>query len=382
MLLSLFIFHSQAQPQLSSQAYISLITCSPGKKLYEAFGHSALRVHDPVNKIDRTYNYGTFDFDQPGFYSNYAKGRPVFMLNVTPTLHFINSYVTENRSVFEDILNLSQQQKQRLYELLEENYEPENRNYLYDYLYDNCSTRIRDMLIKVLEEAVVFDSAHLRREYSFRELMDLYLKPQPWGDLAIDLALGSEIDAKARPYQYMFLPDFLQAAFQHAKISAGGSVIPLVKNSTVIFKAQPEEIQKSLFTPLNIFWLAFFLFLLKTVLDIRKKKFSAAPDLIFFLMTGITGILIAYIAFFSNHHARGNFNLLWALPTHALFALLLPFKRGKPVRFYFLIASVMAIIAFAGGICFFPQKMHGAVVPLILIIAMRGAVLFREMGSY
>ncbi len=369
----------RAQPQLSSEAYISLLTCSPGKELYEAFGHSALRVFDPVNKIDFTYNYGTFDFDQPGFYSNYAKGRPVFMLSVSHTRYFINAYVLDNRSVFQDILNLTPEQNQKLFELLEENYEPENRNYRYDYIYDNCSTRLHDMLVKVLNGNVVFDSSHIHPSYSFRGLMDLYLKNQPWGDLAIDLALGSEIDAQAKPYRYMFLPDFLQSGFKNAKIRTGDSLLPLVKNSTVVFKAESEETRKSFFTPAVIFCFPFFLFLLKTFFDFRKQKISFAADVIFFFMVGLTGVLLAYISFFSDHHAKGNYNLLWAMPAHLPFALLLPFKKMKWVRFYFLAAAILAVGVLAGGFTFLPQQMHGAIIPLILTVAMRAFVISRKM---
>jgi len=381
-LCSFLLFNSALpQPRLSSQAYISLITCSPGKALYEAFGHSAFRVYDPQNKIDLTFNYGTFDFDKPGFYRNYAKGRPVFTLSISPSRYFINAYVMDNRSVFEDILNLTPEQNQQLFELMQENYLPENRDYVYDYIYDNCSTRLRDLVVKLLHGNVVFDSSHITQAYSFRGLMDLYLKPQPWGDFAIDLALGSEIDQQAKPYQYMFLPDFLQTGFQHAKIPAGDSFIPLVRESKTMFKAYPEEEENSLFTPVNLFWMLFFLFLLKTVVDGRKEKISLIPDIIFFLLLGLTGILVAYISFFSDHHAKGNINLLWAMPLHLPFALLLPWRRLAFVRFYFLIAAILAITAWLGGLTFLPQAMHQAVIPLILIIAMRGTVIFFEKNS-
>lgn len=366
------------QPQLSSQAYISLITCSPGKRLYEAFGHSAFRVYDPENEIDLTFNYGTFDFERPGFYSNYAKGRPIFMLSVSPTRHFINAYVQDNRSVFQDVLNLTREQNQRLFELLQENYAPQNRDYVYDYIYDNCSTRLRDMIVKLLGANVIFDSAHLTTSYSFRGLMDLYLMPQPWGDLAIDLALGSEIDAKASPYQYMFLPDFLQSAFQHAVVMKGDGAEPLVKHSTVIFKAGPENSPQSIFTPVRILWMVFFLFLIRTVIHLRQERISLLPDMMLFFITGMLGILIAYISFLSNHHASGNYNLLWALPTHALFALLLPFRKLKFVRFYFLATAILAIAVLAGGYSVLPQKIHYALIPLILSLAMRAAVIFAK----
>ncbi len=373
------VLGARLPPRLSSEAYISLITCSPGKVLYEAFGHSAFRVYDPVNKIDVTFNYGTFDFDRPGFYSSYAKGRPVFTLSIAPTGNFISAYVMDNRSVAQDILNLTPGENQKLFGLLIENHQPENRDYVYDYIYDNCSTRLRDIIARVLNGKIVFDSTHIKESYSFRDLMDLYArKDHPVGDFAIDLALGSEIDAKAKPYQYMFLPDYLQAGFRNARILDGDSSIPLIKNSNVIFKAGPEEIPKSLLTPVSVFWCVFLIFTAITIFDLRRGKVSIAPDMLFFFIIGLTGCVVAYISFFSDHHAGGNYNLLWAMPTHLIFALLLPFKNLKRVRFYFLLAAALAVAAWSGGLTIFPQQMHFALIPLILTIAMRGVLIYKK----
>lgn len=378
--LNVLSFSLQAQvPQLSPESQISLITCSPGKELYSAFGHSALRVHDPANRIDRTYNYGTFDFDQPNFYSNYAKGRPVFILSVAPTKYFVQAYVYENRSVYEDALQLTQEQKQRLYELLEENFLPENREYRYDYIYDNCATRIRDMLEKVANKAIVFDTFAAPPASTFRELMDLYLENQPWGDFGIDLALSSVIDTFAPPYYRMFLPDYLQKGFQNARITTGDSSVRLVKDSSVIYAAEPEKQEQSFFTPLSIFWLLFVLFLLKTVFDFRRKKFSVAADVILFALVGLAGIVIAYISFFSDHHAAKNYNLLWAIPTHVVFAALLPLsKKLNWVKYYFLATAIVTAILFLGGLTFLPQQFHTAFYPIMLTLIMRSAVIFRR----
>ena len=365
--------------QLSPESNISLITCSPGKELYSAFGHSALRVHDPVNGIDRTYNYGTFDFDQPNFYSNYAKGRPLFMLNVSQTKYFVRAYVYENRSVFEDVLQLTQVQKQQLFELLEENYLPENREYRYDYIYDNCATRIRDMLEKVVNKPVVFDTFSVPPAYTFRELMDLYLENQPWGDFGIDLALSSVIDTFAPPYYRMFLPDYLQKGFQNAHVVEGDSIVQLVKESAVIYEAEPEKQEQTLFTPLNLFWFLFILFGLKTFFDFRRDNISFAADIILFALVGLAGIVIAYISFFSDHHAARNYNLLWAIPTHLIFAALLPFsKKLKWVKYYFLGSAVITSIAFIGGFTFIPQKFNFAFYPIMLVLVMRSWVFYKK----
>ncbi len=377
----LFFFALQlgASPQLSEEAKISLLTCSPGKALYEAFGHTALRVSDPVLGLDKTYNYGTFDFNQPNFYLNFAQGRQYYMLSIAPTRYFIGSYMYDNRSVYEDVLNLTLPQKQALFEMLEENYLPENRNYRYDYIYDNCATRIRDIVNKVLEGNVVFDSAHITQVYSFRQLMDLYLEPQPWGDLGIDLALSSTIDVKAHPYQYMFLPDFLQSAFQNAYLPEADSMIPLIKESRTIYTAIPENETKGFLTPSILFWCIFIFFLALTCINLSKKKYSVLPDVILFFLIGLMGVIIAQISFFSDHHAARNYNLLWALPTHLLFALLLPFKKLKLLhRYYSFITIAITTFAIAGSLSFFPQQIHVAAYPLMLTLLLRSGMIFKH----
>lgn len=362
--------------QLSSQSYISLITCAPGKELYSAFGHSAVRVYDPLNHFDRVYNYGTFDFNQPNFYSNYAMGRPIFMLSVWPMGNFMDEYMDENRSVVEDVFNLTQEQKQRLFEFLQENNRPENRQYRYDYIYDNCSTRIRDILVKVTNGAIAFDTTNMPK-YTFRQLMDLYLGPQPWGDLGIDLALSSVIDTTTKPYYYMFLPDFLRKEVLHGTIMQDGVAKPLVAESVNIFTARQEEPEKSFFTPLVLFWTICFLFAIKTAIDLRRGKVSLKVfDVIFFAIVGLVGMAIAHISFFSDHHAARNYNLLWAIPTHFIFAFLLPFsKKWNWVKYYFLAAAIITSIAFIGGATFIPQQYNTAFYPLMLTLIMRSGVI-------
>lgn len=131
---------------LSDSSRISLMTVAPGDFLYSTFGHSALRVFDPVNNIDRCYNYGTFDFDQPNFYLNFCRGKLLYSLDVEPGRHFVRGNLQDNRPMQEQVFDLGAAQRQRLFNLLETNALPENRSYKYDFFYDNCATRIRDIV--------------------------------------------------------------------------------------------------------------------------------------------------------------------------------------------------------------------------------------------
>src|SRR6185295_5483513 len=154
-LLSLTAFSQKFR--LSPEAEISIITCGPWQgEVYSAFGHNAIRVYDPVNRIDDAYNYGVFDFNQPNFYLNYTRGLLLFKLGVYPYPDFRNIYIYYNRSVTEQVLNLSDLQKQAVYDFLEWNARPENETYRYDYFYNNCATQVRDVFVKVLQDSIHF----------------------------------------------------------------------------------------------------------------------------------------------------------------------------------------------------------------------------------
>jgi hypothetical protein len=136
--------------QLSDQAVISLITADPGEELYSLFGHSAIRVKDTVNNQDLVFNYGTFNFNTPNFYMKFTRGKLLYMLSIQQFDRFKRSYEYEKRDLKEQILNLTQDQKQAIFQFLLWNYQPENRYYKYDFFFDNCATRIRDVFIDEL----------------------------------------------------------------------------------------------------------------------------------------------------------------------------------------------------------------------------------------
>src|SRR6185295_4475360 len=239
-LVSLHAF-SQGVP-LSEQAQISLITFGPDQEeFYEAFGHSAVRVADPGRGIDYAYNYGVFSFNQPNFYLNFTRGHLYYQLGVYVYPDFRDAYISANRFVHEQVLNLNPGQKQKIFDYLEWNAQPENQTYNYDYFFNNCSSKIRDVFADVLKDEIQFDGSFIKTDYTIRQLTDLYLDHQPWGDLGIDIGLGSTIDRKATPYEHMFLPDYLESCFDHALINMNGSFSTIIREKTVVFQSRPEK---------------------------------------------------------------------------------------------------------------------------------------------
>jgi hypothetical protein len=359
---------TKAQPDtLSASAEISILTLGPFQgEVYSAFGHSAMRVFDPVLGIDDAYNWGVFDFDQPNFYLNFARGRNNYKLGVYPYDRFRDYYIYYNRYVHEQKLNLSQQQKQKLYEYLLWNAQPENRSYRYDYFYDNCATKIRDVMVAVFGDSVRFDGSYITTTYTIRDLTDIYLVYQPWGDLGIDICLGLPMDKKASPYEYMFLPDYIESSFDHAVLNN----VPLVNEKISVYESRDEEYPKSAIHPLTAFISLAVIALLLSIWDFKRKKLSMWFDAILFGVVGFIGVSLFLLWVATDHKAAANnFNLLWALPTH-LVAVFAFYKSPKWLKKYFLITAVIAALTLLTWPVL-PQKLNYTLVPLVMALCIR-----------
>jgi hypothetical protein len=371
-LLLLLPILSKAQISLSAQSKISVITCGPYQgELYSAFGHSAFRVYDPAKGIDEAYNYGVFDFNQPHFYLNFARGYLYYKLGVYDYKAFEYYYIYHNRSVHEQVLNLNQQQKQKLYDYLLWNAEPENQYYRYDYFYDNCATKMRDVVATVFKDSVKFDGSYITTDYTIRDLTDIYLKHQPWGDLGIDICLGLPMDKKASPYEYMFLPDYVESGFAHA--SLGTVATPLVKETNRVFDAQEETISFSFFHPAIIFSFFLILTLAISYRDWKRKKITHFYDAIVFTVVGLLGLVLFLLWIATDHKAAAkNFNLLWALPTH-LIAVIAFLKQPKWLKKYFLVITVICVLLLVGW-PLLPQQLNYSLIPVVIALGARSFV--------
>jgi hypothetical protein len=358
-------------PLLSSNAEISVITIGPWQgELYSAFGHSAFRVFDPALRIDDFYNYGVFDFDQPNFYLNFARGHLNYKLGVDPYPLYRDYFIRHNRYVHEQILNLDSAQKQVVFDYLFWNSQPENAYYFYDYFYDNCASRLRDILKSNFQDDLRFDSTFITTNYTIRDLTDLYLRYQPWGDLGIDICLGLPMDKTARPYEYMFLPDYIESSFDHAVLVNEGSTKPLVREKISVYESLPEEPPRSLIHP----WLAFGLLLAATIWvtwkDWRAKKTSKWFDMMLFGVVGLVGLLLLLLWVATDHRAAAkNFNLLWAMPLH-LFVLPAFLKSRQWTGSYF--RGIAALLVLTLLFWFWlPQQLNLFLVPVVISLALR-----------
>lgn len=361
---------------LSNDAEISLLTCGPGNDLYSVFGHSALRVSDPKLGIDAIFNYGTFQFTDD-FYFKFTTGKLNYMLSVSIYKGFISSYIYENRDVIEQQLNLSQTQKQKLFKILLTNNKPENRYYLYDFFYNNCSTQLRDKLLEAAGNDLTFIPKENQIPLSFRQNLDGYLTQMDWSDFGIDLALGLPCDKNPNHLEDMFLPDELMNAFDRATIKINNTQQPLVKKTRVLYEAIPFQHRFPYYMrPVNLSWFLLFIVLILTIVEARKQANYIYFDKVFFAIIGFFGLFLLFLWLGTDHTATAkNLNILWANPL-LFFACFFPFKKPKKwLIYFFIIIGVFSFLLIATW-QFLPQKLHFAAMPLAIIVGIRSLMFY------
>jgi hypothetical protein len=360
-------------PGLSADAQISLITILPGDPVYTFAGHSALRVHDPANDIDRLYNYGTFDFGDPFFIPKFTYGYLRYALSVRSYEPMMTFYRRQGRPVIEQPLNLSRAQQNRIAQFLRHNARPENRYYQYDFFFDNCSTRIRDVLRSTLGDRVDFSGVP-RPQRSFRELLDPFVASRPALDLGFDLALGPPADRHATAQEVMFLPTHLLRAFEHATIRTDGREQPLVaRTDTVQWISGYDATEARLDWP---FYLSLAFLVGVLAWTVRQAVTNTLPsgwgDAGLLSTVGLTGLLICYLWFISTYEVTDrNLNLLWAWPTHLWGAYLLARRpTATSLRLYLGLTAAAAGL-FVLGAPLWPQNLHHAVPPFVAAVGIR-----------
>lgn len=370
LLLSCSVFGYSQNSSISKNAQISVLTCASGSELYSIFGHSAIRVWDPVTRTDKVYNYGIFDFNAPNFYLNFVKGKLLFKVSKQDFSRFLYEYQYDKRGVKEQVLNLNNNQKHQLYNYLEKNVQPENRDYLYDYLYNNCATKIIDVLDISIGKDINFKEDYLEKKYTFRELLDQKLSTNTWSSFGIDLALGSKIDKEATALQHTFLPDYVWSQLNNSTIKGS----KLVLSNRIILK-EHKKVDSINFLVTPMFWsfllLALVLFI--TYTDVKNQLWSKWLDGFLLFITGITGIVLSLLWFATDHTATANnFNLLWNVPFNLIASFFLFKKENTASKLYkysifLLILLVIVPIVQLIGI----QKFNPVFIPILLSLAIR-----------
>lgn len=346
-LIGSFISRAYAQlPQLSSNTTVSVLSCGPGDDLYSKFGHSAIRIKDFEQNIDVVYNYGVFDFDAPNFYLNFAKGKLDYMLARHRTNSFVNAYRQEGRWIHEQVIQFTDAEKQKLFSLLEENAKPENRTYSYDFFYNNCATKIIDVLSEATNNRIEYNEDFIENNVSFRALINNEIGTNSWGSFGINLALGSVIDVEASDFEHRFLPKYVEKQLDNSQYKDRALVVKQIP----LLEEAPNKDQTSNFISTPLFWgLILLIFSLgASYYQWKYKSYPKAWDAILFSLSGALGLFLLALWFLTDHTATANnYNILWALPFNVLLAceILRGFKHPKTSK-YLTLLSIGGILLF------------------------------------
>ncbi|WP_153797538.1 Lnb N-terminal periplasmic domain-containing protein [Foetidibacter luteolus] len=357
-----------AQTDSSCHVRISVLTCTPGSELYSTFGHTAIRVIDSTRRTDLVFNWGTFDFDDPDFYMKFVRGKLEYFLSVEPYNEFIRVYQYEQRSIWEQVLSIDCSHKKQMLNALSKNLQGANRYYKYDFLLDNCTSRVRDIVFANLSGLAITDSL-VQYGFTYRNQIHEYLDEgaKPWSKLGIDILLGSMMDKPVTNWNAMFLPDYLMQGLDESNLAAEGVIEP----SNIIYQASPPDIQSWKYAPLMIFSIICTLFFGLSLLKNRwAVSITRLFDSLLLYITGLLGILLLFMWFGTDHTVcQKNYNLLWALPTN-IFAAFFLWKKALWLRRYFLLLALIYGMLLVTWF-WLPQQLNIALIPLVLYLLLR-----------
>lgn len=363
-------------PGLSDSTRVSLLTMLPGDEVYSLFGHSTLRITDPAAGIDRTYNFGTFSFEEPFFALRFLRGSLNYILDTDPFWVELQKYQYLRRPIIEQRLALPPQVAHALYVRLEENALPENRAYRYDFFWDNCSTRLLDTIDSALVDVgrPQVELPPVERPRTFRQLLAPYWEGTPAVGAAANLGLGQPADGVATAREETFLPLELAAQLDRARLNGQ----PLVTSRDTLFWIEgaglPEPAPN---VPLWAAWALFAVGAVATAVGLRqpRSRLGRWADALLFGVVGLAGLVLFLLWTATEHAVTGpNWNLLWAWPTHLVAAWALAVRTvGPRWRTYFAAAAGLAALTLVLWTAL-PQTLPAPVFPIVLLLALRSGV--------
>ena len=360
------------QARLGEDAQISLLTASPSdEEVFTLYGHSALRVKDPQHNIDAVFNYGIFSFDKPYFILRFVAGLTDYMVGVEKFNNYAINYQMRGSQVVEQILNLTSDEKQALWEFLVWNSLPKNRIYRYNFFFDNCATRPRDIIEKYVDGKVEYVATE--PDSTFRDLIRYCTRDHAWYTFGCDLVLGSPTDRLATFHEEMFLPAYLKDGIKGAKIvKPGEEPRDLVVSTRIIVEGDQTDYQDTFFTPMLTSLLLLFLTLGITYIEWRKKTYFRVVDMILFSIAGISGCILFFLSFISVHPCvNSNWNLIWLNPLQLIAVILFAVKKFGKAAYYYHFINFAALTLFLVGWKWIPQYLDTAYIPFILTLWVR-----------
>lgn len=351
---------------------VSLITCSPGHEVYELYGHTALRVENLTSGEDVVFNYGIFSFSQPNFVWRFVRGECDYIVMGANWDYFPAEYVERGSSITAQVLNLTRDEANRLYRNLLKNCLPENRTYRYNFLYNNCTTMVRDMIERSIDGRIAYPP--LPEKLTYRQILHQYAPRGSWEAEGNDFLLGAAVDTVVTDRAAMFAPEYMMRMAGEAQVYAtDGSLRPLVAETITLL--EPRETKKPEMFPLPALIVGLLLLafnLLVGLLEYKTGWMWWLWDVVLLLVQGAVGVLLAFMHFFSVHPAVDSNWLLWPFSPLALVGI--PLVVGASVRHrktWWHVFHTVYLTLFIFFIPWIPQQFGRIVVPLALALLAR-----------
>lgn len=342
----------QAGPTATDSITISLLTCSPGNEVWSLYGHTAIRFQDPSHEMDLAINYGMFNFHQKNFILRFVFGLTDYQMGIEPFQAFMAEYAQSGRGVIEQRLNLTREEKTAIASAISKNYEPANRTYRYNYFYDNCTTRARDIIIGNIDGHVEYPNGH--HGTSYRKMIHQWNAQHRWARFGNDLLLGVKADASTNLAQQQFLPDTLRKNFASAVIvDPSGARRPLVDSTLEVLEpntsnAYTETDIWDALTPRLVFGILCALVLVTSLREWKQKKHLWLVDAFLLTLDGLAGIILLAMVFSQHPTVSFNLQILLLNPLSIIFV-------------YHVIRQQLK------GRCFWYWKLHLAFIILFLL---------------
>lgn len=351
---------------------MSILTCAPGPEVYALYGHMAIRYQNRKNGADFVFNYGSFNMNAPLFIPKFTLGIMDYELGCQPFSYFYQHYSYDGCDITQQELNLTPEEKKHFLDALLENYLPENRGYRYDFIYDNCATRPRDILEKIVDGEIVYlpDSTIV----SYRQMLHVFNGQWPWSKLGVDLALGAKADKPRGAREQEWIPYYLQSHFAVAQIKdANGKLRPLVKNTVVYPAERPIDMSEEFpLEPMTCSLLLLGFAFLVSLWEYKKKKIALCWDGFVFATQGITGLVLFVLFFLSAHPCTGSNWLILLFHPIPLVFLIRILRRGYLQRKdNYHVVSGLVLTFFMAFFCLIPQDIPLETLPLALVLLLR-----------
>ncbi|MDR1371730.1 MAG: DUF4105 domain-containing protein [Dysgonamonadaceae bacterium] len=370
-MLSISPVHSQHQDSLQ----ISLLTVSPrNTEIYTIYGHTALRLQNTETSTDIVFNWGTFDTSRKNFMYNFVRGETDYYLSSEPYIHFKRAYITSGAQIIEQTLNIPDSIKPLLVQEINKNLLPENIEYRYNYFFDNCTLRPRDIIEKYCGGILVYPEQD--KKITLRDLVHECTSPYPWMKFGIDIVIGSGADSLISRRTSLFLPAKLSETLNNTYIQFPDGIrkpiITSVISSNNISSSAATETKAStsfLSNPLSVFTSLFFFYLIINLCSIKKKTIFRLPFALLFMTAGAGGIIVAFLMLFSTHPCvSSNWNIIWLNPLYLIgFASTITKKRYKVFTLYHSI-NFYLLTVFLLFLQWIPQHIDIACLPLVLCL--------------